>query len=84
MTFVPTYNLVLGCICIVVSVPGACFDRYEFLPFTVPSQPPQKVAAEPSSSQSIAVAWSPPPLYTLHGILQGYKVLYKPVRLDEG
>ncbi|XP_064598583.1 cell adhesion molecule Dscam1-like [Liolophura sinensis] len=49
----------------------------------VPSQPPQNVVAEPSSSQSITVVWSPPPLYTLHGILQGYKILYKPVRLDE-
>ena len=50
----------------------------------VPSQPPKNVQATPLSSRSIRVAWSPPPLYTLHGILQGYKVLYKPVRLDEG
>ncbi|PVD26143.1 hypothetical protein C0Q70_13812 [Pomacea canaliculata] len=49
----------------------------------VPSQPPKNVQATPLSSRSIRVAWSPPPLYTLHGILQGYKVLYKPVRLDE-
>jgi hypothetical protein len=50
----------------------------------VPSQPPKNVQATPLSSRSIRVAWSPPPLYTLHGILQGYKVLYKPVREDEG
>ena len=42
------------------------------------------VQATPLSSQSLMVVWSPPPLYTLHGILQGYKVLYKPVRADEG
>ncbi|CAH1795907.1 unnamed protein product [Owenia fusiformis] len=49
----------------------------------VPSQPPQGVQATPLSSQSIMVLWSPPPLFTLHGILQGYKVLYKTVRHDE-
>ncbi|XP_055866242.1 cell adhesion molecule DSCAM-like isoform X4 [Biomphalaria glabrata] len=49
----------------------------------VPSQPPEGVQATPLSSESIKVAWSPPPLFTLHGILQGYKILYKPVRLDE-
>ncbi|CAL1548258.1 unnamed protein product, partial [Lymnaea stagnalis] len=50
---------------------------------SVPSQPPEGVQATPLSSESIKVAWSPPPLFTLHGILQGYKILYKPVRLDE-
>jgi len=56
------------------------------LPFTisVPSQPPQNVQATPLSSQSIMIVWGPPPLYTLHGILQGYKIFYKPVRDDEG
>ncbi|KAK3760237.1 hypothetical protein RRG08_052186 [Elysia crispata] len=49
----------------------------------VPSQPPEGVQATPLSSDSVKVAWSPPPLFTLHGILQGYKILYKPVRLDE-
>ncbi|CAG5122899.1 unnamed protein product, partial [Candidula unifasciata] len=49
----------------------------------VPSQPPEGVQASALSSDSIKVAWSPPPLFTLHGILQGYKILYKPVRLDE-
>ena len=51
---------------------------------SVPSQPPQGVQATPISSQSVMIIWSPPPLFTLHGILQGYKVLYKPVRDDEG
>ncbi|XP_074653669.1 cell adhesion molecule Dscam1-like [Tubulanus polymorphus] len=49
----------------------------------VPSQPPQRVHATALSSTSIMVMWSPPPLYTLHGVLQGYKVLYKIVREDE-
>ncbi|KAK3107290.1 hypothetical protein FSP39_011199 [Pinctada imbricata] len=50
----------------------------------VPSQPPQGVQATSINSRSIKVIWSPPPLITLHGILQGYKILYKPVRIDEG
>ncbi|XP_070184378.1 cell adhesion molecule DSCAM-like, partial [Littorina saxatilis] len=58
-------------------------DTMVFTLEDVPSQPPKNVQATPLSSRSIRVAWSPPPLYTLHGILQGYKVLYKPVRLDE-
>ncbi|ESO90668.1 hypothetical protein LOTGIDRAFT_163888 [Lottia gigantea] len=49
----------------------------------VPSQPPQNVQANPVSSVAIRVLYAPPPLYTLHGILLGYKVLYKPVRNDE-
>ncbi|OWF38939.1 Down syndrome cell adhesion molecule [Mizuhopecten yessoensis] len=49
----------------------------------VPSQPPQGVQANAINSQAIKVIWSPPPLFTLHGILQGYRILYKPVRKDE-
>lgn len=55
-----------------------------FLCLTVPSQPPKGVRAYALSSESIGVAWEPPPLFTLHGVLQGYRVLYKPVRKDEG
>ncbi len=51
---------------------------------SVPSEAPQEVHATPLSSQSIMVIWSPPPLQTLHGILQGYKVFYKPVRSFQG
>ncbi|KAJ8316349.1 hypothetical protein KUTeg_006363 [Tegillarca granosa] len=49
----------------------------------VPSQPPKGVQASSINSQSIKVLWSPPPRFTLHGILQGYKIIYKPVRHDE-
>ncbi|KAK7466725.1 hypothetical protein BaRGS_00037167, partial [Batillaria attramentaria] len=58
-------------------------DMMVFTLEDVPSQPPKNVQASTLSPRSIRVAWSPPPLYTLHGILQGYKVLYKPVRMDE-
>lgn len=54
------------------------------LVIAVPSQPPQGVQATAINSRSIKVVWSPPPLFTLHGILQGYKIYYKPVRFDEG
>ena len=50
----------------------------------VPSQPPEAVTAYAMSSQSITITWSPPQFYTLHGVLQGYKVLFKPDRSDEG
>lgn len=55
-----------------------------YLVISVPSQPPQGVQATAINSRSIKVVWSPPPLFTLHGILQGYKIYYKPVRFDEG
>ena len=57
---------------------------FVLLSYIVPSQPPEAVQATALSSQSIKVVWAPPPLFTLHGILQGYKVLFKPVRKDEG
>lgn len=65
-------------ICHVISLLSYC------LVIAVPSQPPQGVQATAINSRSIKVVWSPPPLFTLHGILQGYKIYYKPVRFDEG
>jgi hypothetical protein len=50
----------------------------------VPSQPPEGVRAYAIASQAINVAWKAPSLFALHGVLQGYKVLFKPVRKDEG
>lgn len=58
-------------------------DAQVFTLEDVPSQPPQGVQATAINSRSIKVVWSPPPLFTLHGILQGYKIYYKPVRFDE-
>jgi Fibronectin type III domain len=50
----------------------------------VPSQPPTDVSAMALTSQSLFVVWSPPPSSTIHGVLQGYRVLYRSVRDDEG
>jgi len=51
---------------------------------TVPSQPPQSVQAYALSSHSLMLSWSPAPAYSLNGVLQGYKLIYKAVRDDEG
>jgi hypothetical protein len=48
----------------------------------VPEAAPQNVACSPLSSQSVKVSWSPPPADQHGGILQGYKVVYKPVLKD--
>ncbi|CAE1158847.1 DSCAML1 [Acanthosepion pharaonis] len=49
----------------------------------VPSLPPQNVKARAFSSTSIEISWAESPYYTMQGVLQGYKVLYKEVRTDE-
>ncbi|XP_070549947.1 cell adhesion molecule DSCAM-like [Ptychodera flava] len=49
----------------------------------VPSQAPVGVQAMPLSSTGMKVLWGTPPLSSLNGILQGYKVIYKPIRDDE-
>ncbi|XP_033114431.1 Down syndrome cell adhesion molecule homolog [Anneissia japonica] len=49
----------------------------------VPSQPPPSVQATPLGSTVIRVFWSTLPLDSIFGILQGYKIFYKPVRADE-
>ncbi|XP_069687424.1 cell adhesion molecule Dscam1 isoform X3 [Periplaneta americana] len=48
----------------------------------VPEAPPQNVACSPLSSQSVKVSWSPPPANQHGGLLQGYKVIYRPVFKD--
>ncbi|KAJ9577944.1 hypothetical protein L9F63_025194, partial [Diploptera punctata] len=48
----------------------------------VPEAPPQSVACSPLSSQSIKVSWLPPPSNRHGGLLQGYKVIYRPVLKD--
>ncbi|XP_021937228.1 Down syndrome cell adhesion molecule-like protein Dscam2 isoform X2 [Zootermopsis nevadensis] len=48
----------------------------------VPEAPPQNVACSPLSSQSVKVTWSPPPANQHGGLLQGYKVIYRPVQKD--
>ncbi|XP_014485965.1 PREDICTED: Down syndrome cell adhesion molecule-like protein Dscam2 isoform X3 [Dinoponera quadriceps] len=43
----------------------------------VPSAPPQNVACAALTGQNIQVTWKPPPSDKVHGIVQGYKLLYE-------
>ena len=45
----------------------------------VPSLPPGSLQCTALSSQSIRVAWDPPPTRGRNGVLQGYRVTYAPV-----
>ncbi|XP_022254822.1 neogenin-like, partial [Limulus polyphemus] len=42
-----------------------------------PSEPPQNVTVEASSSTSLIVRWEPPPKESHNGIITGYKIRYK-------
>uniref|UniRef100_T1JCP3 Down syndrome cell adhesion molecule-like protein Dscam2 n=1 Tax=Strigamia maritima TaxID=126957 RepID=T1JCP3_STRMM len=46
----------------------------------VPSSSPGNVKCSAVSSQSLHIQWDPPPTHDINGLLQGYKVLYKPMR----
>ncbi|XP_068085516.1 cell adhesion molecule Dscam2 [Anabrus simplex] len=48
----------------------------------VPEASPQNVSCSPLSSQSVKVSWTPPPAARHGGVLQGYKVVYRPVLTD--
>ncbi|XP_033323157.1 Down syndrome cell adhesion molecule 3 isoform X4 [Megalopta genalis] len=48
----------------------------------VPETPPSQVACISLSSQSVKVSWSAPPPHQHGGIIQGYKVYYRPVLTD--
>ncbi|XP_076760113.1 cell adhesion molecule Dscam2 isoform X3 [Xylocopa sonorina] len=43
----------------------------------VPSAPPQSVACAALTGQNIQVTWKPPPSDKVHGVVQGYKLLYE-------
>ncbi|XP_017876805.1 Down syndrome cell adhesion molecule-like protein Dscam2 isoform X2 [Ceratina calcarata] len=43
----------------------------------VPSAPPQTVACAALTGQTIQVTWKPPPSDKVHGVVQGYKLLYE-------
>ncbi|XP_076034195.1 cell adhesion molecule Dscam1-like isoform X3 [Oratosquilla oratoria] len=45
----------------------------------VPSEPPRDVQCTSLSSTSLHVRWTRPPVSAIHGVLQGYKVIYRPV-----
>uniref|UniRef100_T1IIC3 Down syndrome cell adhesion molecule n=1 Tax=Strigamia maritima TaxID=126957 RepID=T1IIC3_STRMM len=54
-------------------------DSDEVIAYTLedaPSEPPQSVQCTTSTSQSIHVTWSPPPVNSQNGIIRGYKLLY--------
>uniref|UniRef100_T1JES5 Down syndrome cell adhesion molecule n=1 Tax=Strigamia maritima TaxID=126957 RepID=T1JES5_STRMM len=46
---------------------------------SIPTKPPQDIKCSVLSSQSIHLTWQPPPLPSIHGVLQGFKVIYQPV-----
>lgn len=46
---------------------------------SVPEAPPGSVTCSPLSSQSLHVQWVPPPESQAGGVIQGYKVLYRPI-----
>uniref|UniRef100_A0ABD2XN24 Down syndrome cell adhesion molecule-like protein Dscam2 n=1 Tax=Trichogramma kaykai TaxID=54128 RepID=A0ABD2XN24_9HYME len=48
----------------------------------VPSAPPTKVTCTSLTSQSVKVHWKAPPAHQHGGIIQGYKVFYRPVPTD--
>ncbi|XP_033228370.1 Down syndrome cell adhesion molecule-like protein Dscam2 [Belonocnema kinseyi] len=48
----------------------------------VPGAPPTQVTCNPLSSQSIKVSWHPPPSHQHGGVIQGYKIYYRPVPTD--
>ncbi|KAH0950048.1 hypothetical protein HN011_002504 [Eciton burchellii] len=43
----------------------------------VPSAPPQNVACAALNGQNIQMTWKPPPSEKVHGVVQGYKLLYE-------
>ncbi len=60
-------------------------DLFSCVTNTVPSEPPRTVNAVPTGPTSLMVMWdSPATEDSLNGILQGYRIFYKPVRQDEG
>nr|XP_042900815.1 Down syndrome cell adhesion molecule-like protein Dscam2 [Parasteatoda tepidariorum] len=44
----------------------------------VPGEAPRGIKCLSTTSQSLHISWSAPPPSSLHGILQGYKVLFRP------
>lgn len=49
------------------------------LSLSVPTQSPQGVECHATTSESLQISWKPPPNFGINGVLQGYKVLYRPV-----
>ncbi|KAF8774513.1 Down syndrome cell adhesion molecule-like [Argiope bruennichi] len=50
----------------------------------VPGQAPSDVKCISPTSQSLHISWSAPPPFSIHGVLQGYKVLFRPAETLAG
>ncbi|CAL1284864.1 unnamed protein product [Larinioides sclopetarius] len=50
----------------------------------VPGQAPSDVKCLSPTSQSLHISWSAPPPSSIHGVLQGYKVLFRPAETLAG
>ncbi|CAL4068056.1 unnamed protein product [Meganyctiphanes norvegica] len=50
-----------------------------------PSMAPETIRCEATSPQAMSVAWRPPPVRGQNGLIQGYRILYRPASeyLDE-
>uniref|UniRef100_T1JES3 Down syndrome cell adhesion molecule-like protein Dscam2 n=1 Tax=Strigamia maritima TaxID=126957 RepID=T1JES3_STRMM len=46
---------------------------------SIPTKPPRDIKCSVLSSQSIHLTWQPPPQSSIHGMLQGFEINYKPV-----
>ena len=46
---------------------------------TVPEAAPREVRCSAESPESLRVHWQPPPDALVHGVIQGYRLLYQPV-----
>ncbi|KAK3921052.1 Down syndrome cell adhesion molecule-like protein Dscam2 [Frankliniella fusca] len=46
----------------------------------VPEAAPRDVQCAPESPESLRVHWQPPPEALVHGVIQGYRLLYQPVQ----
>lgn len=50
----------------------------------VPEAPPEDIACSQISSQSMKISWTPPPVASHGGHIQGYKVFYRPISSENG
>nr|CAD7411049.1 unnamed protein product [Timema poppensis] len=49
----------------------------------IPDSSPRDVRCAPLSPESLQVSWQPPPETLVHGVIQGYRLLYEPVPATE-
>jgi hypothetical protein len=49
----------------------------------VPEASPRDVRCTALSSDKLQVSWQPPPESLVHGVIQGYRLLYEPVPVPE-